>query len=242
MFLSYNEVMINNITIEVCIGNISDALIASKYPIDRIELNSALELGGLSPSLETIRTLKEKTEVPLCCMCRPRGGDFCYDELEYETILKDARNMLEAGADGIVFGFLTKDKEIDIERTGTMSELIHSYRKEAVFHKAFDELEDLKKGTEILIDCKIDRILTSGKGVYPEILEGCKRIAELNALYRDQIQFLPGGGVRIGNVRDVLRISKSSQVHMTSKKQADGGYICFDEEQFVKILEQIESL
>ena len=74
MFLSYNEVMINNTIIEVCIGNISDALTASKYPIDRIELNSALELGGLSPSLETIKTLKEKTEVPLCCMCRPRGA------------------------------------------------------------------------------------------------------------------------------------------------------------------------
>ena len=46
--------MINNTQIEICIGNIDDALIASKYPIDRIELNSALELGGLSPSLETL--------------------------------------------------------------------------------------------------------------------------------------------------------------------------------------------
>lgn len=234
--------MTNNVIIEVCIGNITDALTASRYQIDRIELNSALELGGLSPSLETIRTLKEKTEVPLCCMCRPRGGDFCYDELEYETMLKDARNMLETGADGIVFGFLTKDKEIDIGRTKTMSELIHSYRKEAIFHKAFDELEDLDKGAQILIGCQIDRILTSGKCVYPEILEGCRRIAELNQKYRGTIQFLPGGGVRIENVQDVLRISQSGQVHMTSKKQSDGGYICFDEEQFQRILKEIESL
>ncbi len=242
MFLSYNEVMINNTIIEVCIGNISDALTASKYPIDRIELNSALELGGLSPSLETIKTLKEKTEVPLCCMCRPRGGDFCYDELEYETMLKDARNMLEAGADGIVFGFLTGENEIDVDRTKTMTDLIHSYQKEAVFHKAFDELEDLDKGTQILISCRIDRILTSGKCVYPEILEGCRKIAELNEKYRGKISFLPGGGVRIENVQDVLRISGSGQVHMTSKKQSEGSYICFDEEQFRKILKEIESL
>ena len=234
--------MTNNIVIEVCIGNISDALTAARYPIDRIELNSALELGGLSPSLETIRTLKERIDIPLCCMCRPRGGDFCYDELEFETMLKDARNMLEAGADGIVFGFLTKNREIDIDRTKTMADLIHSYRREAVFHKAFDELEDLEKGTQILIGCRIDRILTSGKCVYPEILEGCRRIAELNKKYHDQIQFLPGGGVRIKNVQDVLRISQSGQVHMTSKKQAEGGYICFDEEQFQKILKEIESL
>ncbi|MBQ6559533.1 MAG: hypothetical protein IJL85_01750, partial [Erysipelotrichaceae bacterium] len=82
----------------------------------------------------------------------------------------------------------------------------------------------------------------SGKCVYPEILEGCRRIAQLNEKYRDRIQFLPGGGVRIENVQDVLRISNSRQVHMTSKKQADGGYTCFDEDQFQKILKEIESL
>ena len=47
--------MINDIRIEICIGNIQDGLKASEYPIDRIELNSALELGGLSPSLETLK-------------------------------------------------------------------------------------------------------------------------------------------------------------------------------------------
>ena len=234
--------MINNIKIEVCIGNISDAIRASKHPIDRIELNSALELGGLSPSLETIRTLKEKIDVPLCCMCRPRGGDFCYDELEYQTMLKDAADMLTAGADGIVFGFLDENKHIDIRRTREMTQLVHSYDKEAVFHKAFDEIDDLEEATQILIGCGIDRILTAGRAIYPEILEGCERIAELNEKYRDKIQFLPGGGVRIENVQDVLRISGCSQVHMTSKKQSEGNYVCFDERQFEKILEQIASL
>ena len=62
--------MINNTLIEICIGNIQDAIKAASYPIDRIELNSALELGGLSPSLETIRSLKKMINVPLCCMCR----------------------------------------------------------------------------------------------------------------------------------------------------------------------------
>ena len=68
--------MINNITIEICIGNIDDAIVAAKYPIDRIELNSALELGGLTPSLETLRFLKSKIDTRICCMVRPRGGDF----------------------------------------------------------------------------------------------------------------------------------------------------------------------
>ena len=234
--------MINGIMIEICIGNVQDAIKASKYPIDRIELNSALELGGLSPSLETLKYLKEKIDTKICCMVRPRGGDFFYTEDELMVMLKDAKNLLENGADGIVFGFLNEDRTIDIKRTRMMSELIHSYAREAVFHKAFDELDDLDEGTKILIDCKIDRILTSGKAVYPDILKGCKKINVLNNKYGDKIQFLPGGGVRIENIRDVLKTSCVKQIHMTSKKEFPGNYLGFDSEQLEKMLEQIALL
>ena len=234
--------MVNDIKIEICIGNVQDAIKASKYPIDRIELNSALELGGLSPSLETLRYLKKKIDTKICCMVRPRGGDFFYSEEEFEVMLKDAKSFLENGADGIVFGFLNEDKTIDIDRTKKMSELIHSYNKEAIFHKAFDELDDLDEGTKILIDCQIDRILTSGKAVYPDILKGCEKINDLNHKYGDRIQFLPGGGVRIENVRDVLKTSGVKQIHMTSKKQFPGNYLGLDTEQLEKMLEQINSL
>ncbi|MBQ6479279.1 MAG: copper homeostasis protein CutC [Erysipelotrichaceae bacterium] len=234
--------MINNTTIEICIGNIDDAVKVASYPIDRIELNSALELGGLSPSLETIRTLKKTIAVPLCCMCRPRGGDFCYSEREYETMLMDAEAMLKAGADGIVFGFLHKDRTIDVERTGTMTDLVHSYQKEAVFHKAFDETEDLDRSTRELISCHVDRILTSGRAVYPEILQGCKILHDLHEKYQKQIAFLPGGGVRIENIRDVLQISGCGQVHMTSKRQSKGGYLELDEVQLQEMLRQIETM
>ena len=238
----YNGIMINNTMIEICIGNVQDAVKAASYPIDRIELNSALELGGLSPSLQTIRTLKEMISVPLCCMCRPRGGDFCYSELEYRTMLKDAEAMLEAGADGIVFGFLNEDRTVDLERTKEMTGLIHSYHKEAVFHKAFDETDDLDRSVKDLITCGIDRILTSGKAVYPDILKGCEVLHDLHEKYHDQISLLPGGGVRIENIQDVLRISGCGQVHMTSKKQSEGGYLELDEVQLQEMLKKIEMM
>ena len=234
--------MINGIKIEICIGNIDDAIVASKYPIDRIELNTALELGGLSPSIETIKTLKKTIDTPLCCMCRPRGGDFLYSDLEYETMLKDAEMMLEAGADGIVFGFLDQDNKADIPRTQRMAELIHLYRKEAIFHKAFDEIKDQDEAIRQLIDCKTDRILTGGGTAYPGIVEGCRNIRILNDKYRDSIQLLPGGGVRVSNIKDVITISGSGQVHMTSKKQNPGGYVCLDEEQLQEMLKEISSL
>lgn len=231
--------MINNIKIEICIGNIDDALIASKYPIDRIELNSALELGGLSPSIETIRYLKDAIDVPLCCMCRCRGGDFNYTDLEFETMLKDAENMLQAGADGIVFGFLNKDRTLDLDKINTMSKLIRSYNKEAIFHKAFDEIDDILSAAQTLIYSDIDRILTSGKALYPDILKGCETIRDLNDKFADQIQFLPGGGVRVDNIIDVLNISGSNQIHMTSKKTNSQGYISLDEIQLQEFLDKL---
>jgi len=233
--------MVNNTIIEICIGNVSDALTASRYPIDRIELNSALELGGLTPSLETLKYLKNRITVPICCMDRVRGGDFCYDENEYEVMFADARNMLEAKADGIVFGFLKEDKTINYDRSKAMVELIHSYKAEAVFHKAFDEIEDLDKACETLIEIGVDRILTSGKAVYPDILKGCETINELNQKYGKKLQFLPGGGVRTDNVCDVIRIANTGQVHMTSKKQYEGGYFGLDEPQLQTMIKNIAS-
>ncbi len=238
----YNEIMVNNVTIEICIGNLDDALKASEYPIDRIELNSALELGGLTPSLNTLRYLKEQIPTPICCMVRPRGGDFFYTENEYEVMLKDAEELLKAGADGIVFGFLNEDRTIDLERTKKMVHLIHSYQKEAVFHKAFDEIEDLDTACKQLIEAGVDRVLTSGKAVYPDILKGCQTIHGLHQKYGKDLQFLPGGGVRIENVRDVIRTAGSGQVHMTSKKEYPGGYIGLDEKQLQTILELIRTL
>ena len=233
--------MINNIKIEICLGNIQDVKTLEKYDIDRIELNSALELGGLTPSISTLIEAKKVSSKKIVCMCRCRGGNFAYTEDEYKTMFLDAENMLKNGADGIVFGFLNNDNTINIEKTKQMAELIHRYNKEAVFHKAFDELDDLDLGCKILCDLHIDRILTSGKAVYPDILLGCTVINELHNKYPN-IQLLPGGGVRINNIKDVIGTTKTGQVHMTSKKTYDGNYIGLDEIQLKELLQQIQDI
>ena len=237
IFSLYNVIMINNTKIEICIGNIDDAITASKYPIDRIELNSALELGGLTPSLNTLKTLKEKITTPLCCMVRPRGGDFVYTKLEFETMLEDAKALLDNGADGIVFGFI-KDGIVDIDRTTKMTELIHSYNKQAIFHKAFDEIEDLDNALNTLINLHIDRVLTGGGQDSQHIVEGSKIIGKLYDKYGDKIELLPGGGVRINNIVDVVNNAKSNQVHMTSKKISNG-YTLLDEQQLIELLKRL---
>lgn len=233
--------MINNTLIEIALGCIQDVATVEKYDVDRIELFSANELGGLTPSLSTVKEARRISSKNLACMCRCRGGNFCYTEAEYKTMFEDAKLMLENGADGIVFGFLNADDSVNVEKSKEMIELIHSYNKEAVFHKASDVSDDLDKTVKTLAQLGIDRILTSGKAVYPDILAGCPKINELHKQYPN-ITFLPGGGVRVNNIADVLRISEAGQVHMTSKKKYDGDYVALDEEQLQQMLQEIKNM
>lgn len=233
--------MINNVKIEICLGNIQDVKTLETYPIDRIELNSAIELGGLTPSINTLIKAKELSTKKIICMCRCRGGNFTYTDEEYDVMFKDAKLMLENNADGLAFGFINSDNTINVEKTQAMIELIHSYNKEAVFHRAFDELNDLDKGIKILSDLHIDRILTSGKPADGNILNGCKTINELHNKYPN-VEFLPGGGVRVNNIKEIINTCDTNQIHMTSKKEDNGKYLCLDEIQLNDLLNEIKNI
>lgn len=232
--------MINNITIEICVGCIQDVEKLEKYDVDRIELNSCLELDGITPSLSTLIQARKQSSKKIMCMCRCRGGNFCYSEPEYETMFADAKLMLENGADGIVFGFLNEDSSLNVEKSKAMIELVHSYNKQAIFHKAADVSNDIYETVRILDELGIDRILTSGQQPSSKIVEGCIKINELREKF-PRIEFLPGGGVRINNIVDVLNTAKTNQVHMTSKKQYEGQYVGLDEEQLIELLTQIKN-
>ena len=120
-------------TVEVCAGSIADCQIAERAGADRIELNSALFLGGLTPSVGTLqKVLESGVSLPIVCMVRPRGAGFCYKKEEFESMLIDAKLLLEAGAKGLAFGFLLEDRTIDWNRTKQMIELCQKYHAESV--------------------------------------------------------------------------------------------------------------
>lgn len=238
----YNLSMLNNIKIEICVGNIDDAISAFNYPIDRVELNSAIELGGLTPSVNSLKILKDKNIPYIASMVRCRCGNFIYSELEYEEMFKDAKDLLEEGSDGIVFGFLNEDRTINIDKTMEMISLIKSYGKDAIFHRAFDELDDQELGIQILIDLGIDRILTGGSYKDLNIIEGSKRIGELQKKFGSKIELLPGGGVRVSNIKEVINNVGSYQIHMTSKKELESGNLGLDENQLKDLLNEINNI
>ena len=105
-----------NYLVEVCCGSAEDAINAQKGGADRIELNSSLFLGGLTPSIGELKVTRKSVDIPIMAMVRPRQGGFCYTETEYKTAVADAEALLECGADGIVFGFLNADGTVDCEK------------------------------------------------------------------------------------------------------------------------------
>ena len=201
---------------EVCAGSVQDCINAQLGGADRVELNSALHLGGLTPSLAMLKLVKEKTSLKVICMDRPRAAGFCYDDVEIETMFEDAKILLENGADGISFGFLNSDATINVTETKKMVELIHQYQKEAVFHRAFDCVDDPMHAVKQLIDCGVDRILTSG--LQPTAMQGTSVLEKLQSEFGDQIELLAGSGINANNIRALKEQTGLHQFHGSCKE------------------------
>ena len=210
--------MPHDIKIEICCGSYEDVLAAKEAGAHRVELNSALFLGGLTPSMGNFLKAMEIPDIEIIPMVRPRAAGFCYSDAEYETMLEDARLFIENGAHGLAFGFLSADCTVDIKRTTEFVELIGS--KTAVFHRAFDLTSDPYEALETLIQCGVTRVLTSGQA--PSVPEGMEIIRKLVERAQGRIEILPGAGVRASNIAQIIRYTKVNQIHFSaSVKQVE---------------------
>lgn len=207
----------HKIIVEVCAGSYDDCIAASKGKADRVELNSALSVGGLTPTEAVLKRVKKDTDLCVICMVRDRAAGFCYPESEKEIMFEQAKALLDAGADGLAFGFLNANGEIDRDSTKEMIDLIHSYqsKREAVFHRAFDVTPDMEKALEVLIELGADRILTSGGKAKAE--QGIEMIARLNQLADGRIELLAGSGVNALNANKIMDETGIYQVHSSCK-------------------------
>lgn len=201
--------------VEVCCGSYYDALQAQYGGAKRIELNSALHLGGLTPSLATLLKVKEKTDLEVICMVRPRGAGFCYSDEDFEVMKLDAEILLDNGADGIAFGCLNEEGDINISQTREMVNIIKSYHKTAVFHRAIDCVNDIDESMNILITLGVDRVLTSG--LQSKALRDKEMIKYLYDAYGNSIEILAGSGINAGNVKKFLDYTGIDQVHSSCK-------------------------
>ena len=148
--------------VEICCGSYEDALAAYRGGAKRIELNSALYLGGLTPSVGTLLLTKKHTDLNVVAMVRPRAAGFCYSDTDFEVMEQDTELLMKNGADGIAFGCLDAQARLHEAQIRKIVQIIDRYHGEAVFHRAFDCVQDQDSAMEALIDMGICRVLTSG--------------------------------------------------------------------------------
>lgn len=201
--------------IEICCGSYEDALAAYRGGAKRIELNSALHLGGLTPSIGTLRLVKKNTNLKVIAMVRPRGAGFCYSRADFEVMKTDAEILMEHGADGIAFGCLNEEGNIHIEQTREIIDIIKKYEGEVVFHRAFDCVKNPYDSMETLIAMGVDRVLTSG--LKAKAMDGMELIRKLQETYGDKIEILAGSGINASNALEMMEKTGIYQVHSSCK-------------------------
>ena len=198
-----------SIVIEALVTNAAGARRAESRGARRLELCAGPDLGGTTPSLETLAAVRAGCALPVMCMVRPRGGDFVYTPAELAEMRRSIEDFKAAGAAGVVFGALTTESTWDL---GSMRELAHLARPMLVTaHRAFDHLKDKRAGLEALVELGIERVLTSGGA--PTAAQGEEQLSKLVGQAAGRIVILAGAGVNGNNMDELIAKTGVREVH-----------------------------
>jgi len=204
--------------LEACVDSVEAAVAAQRGGADRVELCADLLEGGCTPSAGTIQLARRLLNIRMHVMIRPRGGDFCYSEAEFEAMKLDIAFARQAGADGVVIGILNEDGAVDVERTRALIEIARPLS--VTFHRAFDVSRDPYEAQETLIGLGVHRILTSGQE--PSVLEGLDLIADLVKKAGDRVIIMPGAGITERNFSKIVAQSGAREFHVYAPVTFEG--------------------
>jgi copper homeostasis protein len=205
--------------LECCVDSVESAMEAEKGGANRIELCSALVIGGLSPSKALFEKVKENVSIKIHVLLRPRFGDFCYTQFEHEIIKQEIRMFKELGADGVVIGTLNPDGSLNMEQ---MQELVEEANGMSItLHRAFDMSADPFKTLEDVKQLGIHTILTSGQR--NSCIDGKELLGELVEKADGKVDILIGGGVDVSVIPMLYESTKATSYHMSGKVTLDSG-------------------
>lgn len=201
--------------LEVIGFTIEGCIIAQEAGAHRIELCDSPADGGTTASYGFIKTAREKLQIELYPIIRPRGGDFLYSDEEFEIMKTDVKLCKESGCDGVVIGMLTKDGKVDKKRCGTLIDL--AYPLGVTFHRAFDRTVYAFEALEDIIEIGCERILTSGQK--PNASDGTDLIKQLIEKAEDRIIIMPGSGVNSKNILQIAETTGAVEFHSSARKR-----------------------
>ena len=198
---------------ELCAYSVEACRKAARLGIDRVELCASPAEGGTTPSLAAIEQASTIKGIDVSVMIRPRGGDFLYTDEEFQIMLRDIEHARQAGATGVVFGILTADGKVDIERTRQLVEAAKGM--ETTFHRAVDMTEDYEQAISDIIQTGCTRILTSGG--YDKAIDGINEIRKAVATAVRRIEIMIGSGVTAENAA-LLAATGADALHFSAKQ------------------------
>lgn len=194
--------MASVVLVEAVCCSLDDALAAVDAGADRLELCSAIEVGGLTPSIGLFAQVRSRVGLPLMAMVRPRPGDFTYGAHEWTVMVEDAKRLIEAGADGLVLGAL-----LGGEADPRIADLAMLHPHTCTFHRAIDACLNPVLASRCAREMGFARILSSGGRA--TAIEGAATIRAM----AQEISVLVCGGVREANVRSVVQATGSHEIH-----------------------------
>lgn len=205
--------MTNRYLLEIACNSAASALAAQQGGADRVELFENLEQGGTTPSYGTLAVTRDKVKIPLFVLIRPRPGDFFYDALERDIMLRDVELCRQLGCDGVVIGALDSAGDIDLP---LCRELVAAAGPLGItFHRAFDAVRHLPVALEDVVSLGCQRILSSGGAA--SALEGSAMLSQLVTQAGARIQLMAGAGLNAQNIATVARNSGCRQLHASAK-------------------------
>lgn len=197
--------------LEVIATTLLEAVQASRCGVDRIELITGMQEGGLTPSFGLIEEVVKTVDVPAYIMVRPHSHSYCYDSLDVKTMLNDIKRIRSAGAQGIVLGVLTPHNTVDTDVLQTL--LSAADGLSVTFHRAFDEVRNQTEAIHTLLELDgIERVLTSGGKA--NVFEACDEITHLLEMTKgSQLKIMAGSGLTIGGLEAFIRRTGIEELH-----------------------------
>jgi len=211
---------VKGFTLEVCANSVQSAINAQIAGAKRIELCENLFIGGTTPSYGCIKTTRERVDIAINILIRPRIGDFLYSDIEFEQIKNDILVAKQLGVNGIVCGILLPNGEVDTERTAELVEL--SKPLTFTFHRAFDFTPDPYKALEDIIKTGATHILTSGQK--NKAADSVDLLCELVKKAANRVAIMPGSGINADTIKRIVNTG-ANEFHMSGVKDVESKMI-----------------
>jgi len=198
--------------LEIIGFNLQSCMTAQLCGAHRIELCDNPPEGGTTPSAGFIRAAREKLNIELYVMIRPRGGDFLYSSEDLDVMRHDIKLCKEIGCDGVVFGILNADGSVNKPAVANLTAL--AYPMGVTFHRAFDHAANPFEALEDIINAGCERMLTSGQ--MPSAAEGADFINQLVRHAEERIVIMPGSGVRMATLEAIAQKTGAYEFHSSA--------------------------